>query len=118
MTKKTLILAIAAAFSFATAAQAQVPPSVLQNQNRIQQEQQRLLNEEFRRQELQKALQRPTREETPKPAEEEEPDLVTSCVTSGKSCLPETPKSAIGQSSGSPSNTKALVCLCPKLTRC
>lgn len=80
MTKKTLILAIAAAFSFATAAQAQVPPSVLQNQNRIQQEQQRLLNEEFRRQELQKALQRPTREETPKPAEEEEPDLVTSCV--------------------------------------
>lgn len=80
MTKKTLILAIAAAFSFATAAQAQVPPSVLQNQNRIQQEQQRLLNEEFRRQELQKALQRPTREETPKPTEEEEPDLVTSCV--------------------------------------
>ena len=80
MTKKTLILAIAAAFSFATAAQAQVPPSVLQNQNRIQQEQQRLLNEEFRRQELQKALQRPTREENPKPAEEEEPDLVTSCV--------------------------------------
>lgn len=80
MTKKTLILAIAAAFSFATAAQAQVPPSVLQNQNRIQQEQQRLLNEEFRRQELQKALQRPTREGTPKPAEEEEPDLVTSCV--------------------------------------
>lgn len=80
MTKKTLILAIAAAFSFTTAAQAQVPPSVLQNQNRIQQEQQRLLNEEFRRQELQKALQRPTREETPKPAEEEEPDLVTSCV--------------------------------------
>lgn len=80
MIKKTLILAIAAAFSFATAAQAQVPPSVLQNQNRIQQEQQRLLNEEFRRQELQKALQRPTREETPKPAEEEEPDLVTSCV--------------------------------------
>lgn len=80
MTKKTLILAIAVAFSFATAAQAQVPPSILQNQNRIQQEQQRLLNEEFRRQELQKALQRPTREETPKPAEEEEPDLVTSCV--------------------------------------
>lgn len=80
MTKKTLILAIAAAFSFTTAVQAQVPPSVLQNQNRIQQEQQRLLNEEFRRQELQKALQRPTREETPKPAEEEEPDLVTSCV--------------------------------------
>lgn len=80
MTKKTLILAIAAAFSFATAAQAQVPPSVLQNQNRIQQEQQRLLNEEFRRQELQNALKRPKPKETPKQAAEEEPDLVGSCV--------------------------------------
>lgn len=80
MTKKTLILAIAAAFSFATAAQAQVPPSVLQNQNRIQQEQQRLLNEEFWRQELQNALKRPKPKETPKQAAEEEPDLVGSCV--------------------------------------
>ncbi len=64
MTKRTLLLAIAAAFTFIHTAQAQVPPSVLQNQNRIQQEQQRLMNEEFRRQELKNALQRPQAAET------------------------------------------------------
>ena len=64
MTKRTLLLAFATAITFSTAAWAQVPPSVLQNQNRIQQEQQRLLNEEFRRQELKNALQRPQATET------------------------------------------------------
>ncbi len=52
MTKRISLLAVVAAFSFVSIAQAQVPPAVLQNQNRIQLEQQRLMNEEFRRQEL------------------------------------------------------------------
>lgn len=80
MTKRTLLLAFATAITFSTAAWAQVPPSVLQNQNRIQQEQQRLLNEEFRRQELKNALQRPQAAETATTAEEKEPDLVSSCI--------------------------------------
>lgn len=80
MTKRTLLLAFATAITFSTAAWAQVPPSVLQNQNRIQQEQQRLLNEEFRRQELKNALQRPQTTETATTAEEKEPDLVSSCI--------------------------------------
>lgn len=80
MTKKGLILATIAMFCFSAAAQAQVPPSVLQNQNRIQLEQQRLLNEEFRRKELQNALKRPKKEKTTQRTVEEEPDLVKSCV--------------------------------------
>ncbi len=80
MTKRTLLLAFATAITFSTSAWAQVPPSVLQNQNRIQQEQQRLMNEEFRRQELKNALQRPQTTETATTAEEKEPDLVSSRI--------------------------------------
>lgn len=80
MTKQISLLAVAAAFSFVSTAQAQVPPAVFQNQNRIQLEQQRLMNEEFRRQELKNALKRPQAQETEKKSQEKEPDLVTSCV--------------------------------------
>lgn len=80
MTKKGLILAVAIIFCFSATALAQIPLSVLQNQNRIQLEQQRLLNEEFRRQELKNALKRPQAQETEKKSQEKEPDLVASCV--------------------------------------
>lgn len=43
MIKKALILAVAIIFCFSETALAQIPPSILQNQNRIQQEQQRLI---------------------------------------------------------------------------
>ena len=66
MNKQISLLAVAAAFSFVSTAQAQVPPAVFQNQNRIQLEQQRLMNEEFRRQELKNALKRPQAQETEK----------------------------------------------------
>lgn len=80
MIKKALLLAMAIIFCFSETALAQIPPSILQNQNRIQQEQQRLIEQEFRQQQLQNALKRPQKKEAPTKEIETEPDLVKSCV--------------------------------------
>lgn len=78
MRRRTLFVIIATT-SFFTATWAQTL-SAVQNQNHIQQEQQRLMNEEFLQQKLKNALQRPQTATTATTTEEKEADLVSSCI--------------------------------------